>query len=152
LDTSNKFSCFILGEGILPIRCAEILLDREQTLYGIISSDVAVHDWAQERGIPHVDPKNTDLVTFLSQHPFDYLFSIVNTYILPERVLTLPRRGAINFHDAPLPKYAGSYATSWAIIQGERVHGGVGLEVVRVLAVAQEVLEKQERQIATAMI
>lgn len=33
-----------------------------------------------------------------------------------------------------------------------RANGGVGLEVVRVLAVAQEVLEKQERQIATVMV
>src|SRR6266571_6800820 len=123
MDTSNKFSCFILGEGTLPIQCAEILLDHEHTIYGIISSDVAVHDWARERELPHIDPKNQNIVTFLSQHPFGYLFSIVNTYILPEQVLELPRRCAINFHDAPLPGYAGSYATSWAIMQGERVYG-----------------------------
>jgi methionyl-tRNA formyltransferase len=119
MDTYNKFSCFILGEGTPPIQCAAILLDREHTIYGMISSDVAVRDWAQERGIPHIDPKNKDIVTFLSQHPFDYLFSIINMYILPKRILELPRRGAINFHDAPLPRYAGSYATSWAIMQGE---------------------------------
>jgi amino acid adenylation domain-containing protein len=123
MDTYNTFSCFIIGEGTLPIQCAEILLDREHTIYGMISSDVAVHDWARERGIPHIDPKNKDIVTFLSRHPFDYLFSIVNMSILPKRVLALPRRCAINFHDAPLPRYAGSYATSWAILQGERIHG-----------------------------
>ncbi len=33
-----------------------------------------------------------------------------------------------------------------------RAHGGIGLEVVRVLAAAQEVLEKDERQHATAYI
>src|SRR6266571_8759496 len=98
MDTSNKFSCFILGEGTLPIQCAEILLDREHAIYGIISSDVAVHDWARERELPHIDPKNRGIVAFLRQHPFDYLFSIVNMSILPERVLALPRRGAINFH------------------------------------------------------
>ena len=120
MGTSNNFSCFIVGEGTLPIQCADILLDREHTMYGIISSDIAVHDWARERGIPYIDPKNTDIVTFLSQHPFDYLFSIVNMSILPQEVLALPRRCAINFHDAPLPKYAGIHATSWAILQGER--------------------------------
>ena len=46
MDIPNKFSCFIIGEGTLPIQCAEILLDRQHTLYGIISSDVAVHDLA----------------------------------------------------------------------------------------------------------
>ncbi|MFL5692305.1 MAG: formyltransferase family protein, partial [Ktedonobacteraceae bacterium] len=123
MDISNRFSCFIIGEGTLPIQCAEILLGREHIIYGIISSDIAVHDWAREREIPHIDPKNKDITTFLSQHPFDYLFSIVNMSILPKRVLELPRRCAINFHDAPLPRYAGRYATSWAIMQGERVHG-----------------------------
>ena len=123
MDTSNTFSCFMIGEGTLPMQCAEILLDRKHTIYGFISSDVAVHDWAREKGIPYIDPKNKDIVTFLSQHPFDYLFSIVNMSILPQRVLALPRRCAINFHDAPLPRYAGIYATSWAILQGERVYG-----------------------------
>src|SRR5207249_4556385 len=123
VDTTNKFSCFIIGDGTLPIQCADIMLDLEHTIYGIISSDVAVHDWAQEKGIPHLDSRNKDIVSFLSQHPFDYLFSIVNMSILPQRVLALPRRGAINFHDAPLPRYAGLYATSWAIMQSERVHG-----------------------------
>ncbi len=123
MDTSNKFSCFIIGDGTLPIRCAEILIDRKHPVYGIISSDVEVHHWARERGIPSIDPKNKDISTFLSQYPFDYLFSVVNPYIIPKQILDLPRRSAINYHDAPLPRYAGSYATSWAIMQGERVHG-----------------------------
>src|SRR5258708_11097558 len=123
MDTCNKLSSFIIGEGTLPLRCAQILLDREHTIYGMISSDVAVHDWAEERGIPHINPRDQDIVAFLSQRPFDYLFSIVNMSILPKRVLELPHRGAINFHDALLPRYAGSYATSWAILHGERVHG-----------------------------
>ena len=67
MDTYNTFSCFIIGEGIPPIQCAQILLDREHTIYGFISSNVAVHDWARERGIPHLDPKNKEIVTFLSQ-------------------------------------------------------------------------------------
>jgi len=123
MDTSNKISCFIIGEGILPIQCAAILLDRVHSIYGMISSDVAAHDWARERKIPHIDPKDQNIVTLLSQHPFDYLFSIVNMAILPPEILAFPRCGAINFHDAPLPRYAGSYATSWAILHGESVHG-----------------------------
>jgi surfactin family lipopeptide synthetase A len=124
LNIYNKFSCFILGEGTLPIRCAEILLERGHTIYGMISSDPTVKSWAQEREIPHSDLKNEAIVTFLSRHTFDYLFSIVNTsFILPQQVLALPHRCAINYHDAPLPRYAGLYVTSWAILQGERAHG-----------------------------
>ena len=33
--------------------------------------------------------------------------------------LALPRRFAINYHDAPLPRYAGRHATPWAILQQE---------------------------------
>jgi amino acid adenylation domain-containing protein len=120
---SNTFSCFILGEGDFPIQCAEVLLDRGHTIYGMISSDLLVKDWAQERNIPYIDPKDTNIVTFFGQHPFDYLFSIVNEAILPQEILGLPRRCAINYHDSLLPRYAGSYVTSWAILQGEKVHG-----------------------------
>ncbi|HEY4034597.1 MAG TPA: amino acid adenylation domain-containing protein [Ktedonobacteraceae bacterium] len=123
MDTSKKFSCFILGEGTLPIQCAQILVDHEHTIYGIISSNQAVIDWAQRREIPYIDPQDKDIVIFLSQHPFDYLFSIVSQYILPKQALELPRRCAINYHNAPLPRYAGSNVTSWAIMQGERIHG-----------------------------
>ncbi len=123
MAVSNKFSCFIVGEGTLPIRCAEILLDHEHTIFGIISSDAVVSDWVRGRELPCINPKNNDIIAFLSQQPFDYLFSIVNPYILPEQILELPRRCAINYHDAPLPRYAGTYATSWAIMQGEKRHG-----------------------------
>jgi amino acid adenylation domain-containing protein len=123
MNTHNTLSCFIIGEGTLPIRCAEILLDHDHAIYGIISSDEVTNDWARARGIPHIDPGDQNIVPLMSRHSFDYLFSITNTSILPERLLELPRRRAINYHDAPLPRYAGSNATSWAILQGERVHG-----------------------------
>ena len=43
--------------------------------------------------------------------------------MIPADVLALPVRGAINFHDGPLPRYAGLHATSWALLHGERRHG-----------------------------
>src|SRR5579885_3463835 len=123
MDSYPTFSCFIVGEGTLPIRCAEILLERKHAIYGMISSDRAVHHWAEERAIPHHDPKDQTLIASLSQHSFDYLFTINNLSILPQGMVALPRLGAVNFHDALLPRYAGLYATSWAILQGEKTHG-----------------------------
>ena len=38
------------------------------------------------------------------------------------QVLALAR-GAVNFHDGPLPRYAGLNAPVWAILNGERQHG-----------------------------
>ena len=89
---------------------------------GIVSPDKSISDWAKEKGISHISLKD-DLTSILSQQPFDYLFSIVNRAVLPKEILKLPRQGAINYHDAPLPKYAGVNATSWALMQQEKTHG-----------------------------
>ena len=38
-------------------------------------------------------------------------------------MLALPRKAAINFHDGPLPRYAGMYTPAWALIHGETEYG-----------------------------
>jgi methionyl-tRNA formyltransferase len=38
---------------------------------------------------------------------------------IPDDVLALPRLGAINFHDAPLPRHRGPNATGWAFRLGD---------------------------------
>ncbi len=118
---SQPFSCFIVGEGTLPVQCAEILRQRGHTLYGLISPDPTVQQWARDRQIPFF--ALDDLQNTLGKRPFDYLFSIVNNHIIPPDVLTLPQRWPINYHDAPLPRYAGSQATSWALLNQETMHG-----------------------------
>jgi amino acid adenylation domain-containing protein len=120
--TQNQFSCFIIGEGTLPIQCAELLLERGHEILGVISSDASISSWAKRKDIPHI-LQTDNLVAFLSQQPFDYLFSIVNNSVLPEEILELPRQLAINYHDALLPRYAGVNATSWALMHGEKTHG-----------------------------
>ena len=120
--TPNQFSCFIIGEGTLPIQCAEVLLHRGHKICGIISSDPSIKRWAQEKQTPYIEP-TANLTAFLSQQPFDYLFSIVNNRVLPKEIVELPGRYAINYHDALLPQYAGSYATTWAIMHREATHG-----------------------------
>jgi methionyl-tRNA formyltransferase len=122
LTNQNSFSSVIIGEGTLTLQCAEVLLDRGHEIRAIISSDGPMIDWARTKGIPHLLP-SADLMPFLCQEAFDYLFSIVNFYIVPQELLDLPRRCAINFHDALLPRYAGTYATSWALMHRETTHG-----------------------------
>lgn len=112
----------MFGEGTLVIQCGEFLLNEEYQILGMISPDSMVARWAKEKSIPFLHPKD-DMLSFLGQKPFDYLFSIVNNIVIPTAVLALPCRYAINYHDAPLPKYAGINATSWAILSGEKIHG-----------------------------
>ncbi len=120
--TGEKFSCFIIGSESHLIQCAEILSQRGHQICGIISSKTSITNWAEEKGIPHVEP-GPDLASVLSQQSFDYFFSITYLSIIPNEILALPRKCAINFHDGPLPRYAGLNATSWALINQEKTHG-----------------------------
>ncbi len=115
-------TCFVIGEGSLCLRCTEVLRRRGMRVLGLISPDPANRRWAKEKGVPWHHPSD-GFEKILSAQPFDFLFSIVNSYILKPDVLAMPRRYAINYHDAPLPRYAGVYSTAWAIINRERLHG-----------------------------
>jgi amino acid adenylation domain-containing protein len=142
---NGKFSCFIIGGGTLPIRCAEILLRAGHKICAIASSDKEVKRWAKENSISHLSP-GANLAEQISE-PFDYLFSIVNEHILREDILLLPRRMAINYHDAPLPKYAGTHATSWALLNGESVHG-ISWHLITETVDAGDVLKQEPVEIS----
>jgi non-ribosomal peptide synthetase component F/methionyl-tRNA formyltransferase/acyl carrier protein len=122
MNTDEKFRCFMIGSESHLIQCAEILVQHGHQICGIISSVTSITNWAEEKGIPHVEP-GPDLGSVLSQQSFDYFFSITYLSIIPNEILALPRKCAINFHDGPLPRYAGLNATSWALINQEKTHG-----------------------------
>ena len=83
-----------------------------------------MREWVARRGIPLLEAaRDLPSTEGTAGEPFDYLFSVVNMGLLAPEVLALPRRMAINYHDGPLPRYAGAHATSWAILRGERAHG-----------------------------
>jgi methionyl-tRNA formyltransferase len=109
--SAGKINCCLIGEGTLLIRCAELISNGGHKICGIISSEPAIKRWAREKNISHIPPSPSPL-RFLAEHSFDYLFSIANLSLISKDLLTLPRRGTINFHDALLPRYAGLYATS----------------------------------------
>ncbi|GAB3327494.1 hypothetical protein GCM10027299_28180 [Larkinella ripae] len=116
------YTCFIIGKDTLLIECAGILQQNGFQIKGIISSDRQVRQFCADQAIPFLEMTGP-FASVLEENPFDYLFSIVNSYILPASVLRLPRLQTINYHDSPLPAYAGVHATFWALIQGERTHG-----------------------------
>src|SRR5262249_49488551 len=66
----------------------------------------------------------------LESESFDYLFSVNNAWIIPDALLRKATRAAINYHDAPLPRYRGLYATSWALLNEEDEHGITWHEMV----------------------
>jgi hypothetical protein len=68
----NQFSCFLMGEGTLPIQCAELLFERGHEILGLISTERSISPWAKGKDIPHIQ-QTDNLLAFLSQQPFDYL-------------------------------------------------------------------------------
>jgi methionyl-tRNA formyltransferase len=112
----------IVGQGPLALHCANVLSKGGHELVAVSTVDDRFRKWAQRQGIPVVDDLSA-IPSLSHSTPFDYLFSIVNYRILPASLLKAPRRFAVNYHDALLPRYAGTYATTWAIMNGESRHG-----------------------------
>ena len=119
---ARGFSCLIVGQGSLPVQCGELLSSRGHEIRGAACLNDFFHAWAQARCLRCTGPDG-DLRAFVAAEPFDVLFSIVNPRVLPPEVLAAPRRLAVNYHDALLPRYAGVHATSWALLARESVHG-----------------------------
>ena len=112
-------SCYVIGSGRMLIEAVQRLLENGIVVHGIYSTDEATLKWAEESKLPFASA-GQDLKVFLSTQPFDYLFSIINPTLLDDEVIKLPKKGAINFHDAPLPRYGGMNSPYWAIINREK--------------------------------
>lgn len=121
MSKSHKLTCFLMGGQDRLIQCAEILLQKGHEILGVISDDPVVLKWGKQKALPLIMP-NDDFLAVLKKQPFDLFCSIINFWTVPKEVLTLPQKYAVNFHDSPLPRYAGVNATNWAIMNGETVH------------------------------
>jgi natural product biosynthesis luciferase-like monooxygenase protein len=88
----------------------------------VASRDPGILEWAGAAGIAAVRIDG-DGQFALPDGGFDYLFSIANLRVLPAGLIGRARKLAINFHDGPLPRYAGLNATSWALMAQETTHG-----------------------------
>ena len=118
----SSFSCVVIGNESLLIQCGEILLGRGHRIEAVVTRNPEVRAWARDRKLG-VEAPGADLADRLRGRSFDWLFSIANLSIIPEAVLAQAGKGAINFHDGPLPRYAGLNAPVWAIINREPGHG-----------------------------
>ncbi len=120
--SSQCFSCCLIGGSSLLVKCGELLLKQGHHILFVCSPELAVRQWADKLGIAITSHIETGIAEY-SKYPCDYLFSIVNLHMLSQTVLDFPTKYAINYHDGPLPRYAGINTTSWAIYNGEKSHG-----------------------------
>lgn len=115
-------SCYLIGDDHLMIQCAELLLKKKYRILGVISALDAARKLAEAHHIKHYTSLDEATESLLVTD-FDYLFSIINGTIVPPIIIERARHLAINFHNAPLPRYAGVHALSWAILNNEPEHG-----------------------------
>jgi len=117
--TLRELTCHLIGSNSLLIKCGELLIERGHRVRSVITDTPQVAAWAAQRGLAS-HPVSGGYRRHLTSEPFDYLFSLAHLALIPEDVLALPRRGTINFHDGPLPAYAGLNTPVWGLMRGER--------------------------------
>jgi natural product biosynthesis luciferase-like monooxygenase protein len=112
--------CVFVGDEPLVEQCADIARQHGLDVVLIATAHPMVRAYAAELGIATVAPGAE--AAALDEHPADVLFSVANLRVLSASVLERVST-AINFHDGPLPAYAGLNVTTWALLAGERRHG-----------------------------
>lgn len=115
-------SAVLLGEQSLLIQCGDAWLAHGHHIAAVATRNARILDWCVTRGIVAVNDF-TALRALPAAQTFDYLISITNLRMVPAWLRTRPSRLAINFHDGPLPRYAGLNTPVWALIAGEREYG-----------------------------
>ncbi|RYF52897.1 MAG: peptide synthetase, partial [Comamonadaceae bacterium] len=118
----NSFSCVVMGNQSLLIECAQRVLEGGDRIEAVVTRNPDIRAWAEGKGL-RVEAPGKDLAERLGDVRFDWLLSIANLWVIPPAVLGRASKGAINFHDGPLPRHAGLNAPVWAILEGEKRHG-----------------------------
>lgn len=121
VEPTARLRSVLIGNETLLVECADMLQRNGHEIVAVVAGQGAAAGWARRAGLP-LFGQTAELLT-AGLGPIDYLFSITNLSLVPAPVLALPRRAAINFHDGPLPAYAGLNTPVWALLGGERQHG-----------------------------
>jgi len=116
----NSARCVLIGEEPLLIHCAEILRSHGHIVTAVVAESPQILSWVKGNEIESLSPD--EYVDFVVDHQPDLFVSAANLRIVPERILDAAGL-AINFHDGPLPEYAGLNTPSWAILEGKSEHG-----------------------------
>ena len=93
-----------------------------------------VKERALAAGLPVFQPehfKDDETVEQLRALQPDVLAVVAYGRILPQRVLDIPCRGAVNIHASLLPAYRGSAPYQWAVLDGQKETGVTAMFLCR---------------------
>ena len=121
----------IVGNGMLASLCGKFLVEQvpEVKLSHLF---IDVSSTRLGEGLEVLGKQKKIDATLVEDYSFDqtsfdlapdYLLSLCNSIIVPKSILEKCRL-ALNFHNSPLPLYAGSHSCTWAIL-GKETHYGV---------------------------
>ena len=113
-------SCILLGEEPLAARCADVLAERGHQILGVVSEAAPLRQWARARNIPTFSRRSYR--PWLETKSFDLLLSITHPNLIEPAHIGRARLAALNYHDGPLPRYAGMNGSAWALLSGENRH------------------------------
>jgi len=92
---------------------------------GLKTNPSAIKKYSENHDLPIYEPKSTNsqlLHSTLKQINTD-IYVVVAYKILPESILNIPSKGAINLHASLLPKYRGAAPVNHAILNGDNEIG-----------------------------
>ena len=118
----TRFSTLLIGNEALTCQCGEVLSERGHTIAAVVTRNPDVRAWAIDRGL-RTEAQDVGLAAGLAGVSVDWVLSVANLHMVSKDILALARHGGVNFHDGPLPRYAGLNAPVWAILNGETQHG-----------------------------
>ena len=114
-------TALLIGNESLTVECGKRWLERGHQLAAVVTREPRVAAWASEAGLRVIAP-GAGLVERTAGLSVDWLLSVANLSVVPAPVLALAKQGGVNFHDGPLPGYAGLNAPVWALLNGEPTH------------------------------
>lgn len=132
--------------------CAAVLRERDHEIAALVTDTPALETWARDNGIATL--KRIDYVAHVASLEFDVVFSITHPALIPQAVIERARLAAVNYHDGPLPRYAGINASAWALHNGETQHAIVwhtltpGLDEGAILERRETSLEARETSLS----
>ena len=114
-------TALLIGNESLTVECGKRWLERGHEIAAVVTREPKVTGWASGAGLRVIAP-GAGLVERTAGLAVDWVLSVANLSVVPAPVLALARTGGVNFHDGPLPGYAGLNAPVWALLNGETTH------------------------------
>ena len=123
----------LIGNGKMAIDCLTIMREHPNLNVLFVITDPLIQsvgsslkDYCAQQNINCLESENVnapEIVNKLVETEPEIIFNINSYKIIKEKILALPNVRIVNFHNGPLPTYGGVNACSWAILNGEKIHG-----------------------------